>query len=77
MKKFLEWFFSEGYRHYFLPYIIILGIDTGLILNYEGIWTDGGHGATPFHIFMVIMAHLILIGANVGITVHMMWTYKR
>lgn len=77
MRGFLEWFFSEGYRHYLLPYIIILGVDTGLILNYDGIWTDGGYGATPWYTFMVIMGHLALIGANVGMTVHMIMTYKR
>jgi len=76
MREFYKWFLGIGYKKYTLGYLIIIAVDYGFFSNYENIWTDSGDGPSPFHLLLVLLAHLVIIAFNYGITYHMITAFK-
>ncbi len=76
MKDFIKWFKSEGYKEYLTPILIAIVLDILLITTGDGLWTDGGTGASAWHLIMVSIAHLLLLGFNIGIIKAMIDKYK-
>jgi hypothetical protein len=76
MKKFLKWFKSEGFKKNLVPILIAIGLDIALITSGGSMWTDGGTGASTWHLIMVTLGHLILLGFNIGIVKSMLDKFK-
>ena len=76
MKKFLKWFKSEGFKKNLAPILIAIGLDIALITTNDNMWTDGGTGASTWHLIMVTLGHLVLLGFNIAMVKSMIDSFK-
>jgi len=69
MRDFFKWFLSIGFKKYAIGYLLVNVVNYGFIDAYESI--------TDNNVFIVILAHLVILAFNFGLTYHMITTYKK
>lgn len=73
---FNKWFYTRGFKSYGFAVLIILVIDIAFGFGYSSI-LESSIGEDVFHYIMLALGHFTLLGANIGIFVHMYQTYSK
>jgi len=70
MRDFFKWFLSIGYRKYTIGYLIIGMVNYGFISIYGNMLRDN-------NILIFILANLVILLFNFGITYHVITNFKK